>query len=580
MDSRKTLSVVIAIIAIILVSFATLPFTALENALIGCFGASAMIVSSTPQSYYSRNWNIAVGMTISALIGVTAGVFIPSLLWAAILACSLSIIAMTLLKAEHPPAGALAILAVLEKDYFFLLAPVLTGTIIVLMMRYLSLHLHNKMQPIKQPKRSGEIKAVFTLLEGVSDIVNQGGSLKNTTEKIIESLCTHAGWPIGHAYLIGENNVATSLKTWYLSPQVRAQDVKDLIKQSESVSFEVGQGLIGKVMQDKELIFIPDVANNPSFLRAESAKANKVKGFFAFPIVLDGKVKMIFEFFSPNTEPLDDTLSGILQFSAKQICITLNALAHNEKINDVVDTFKDSVQQVVINNNESIGCLVESVDLSSGSIEEIKTSLSEMGAVTSEIAQKIQDNFTLTEKCHRRMGQASNEVATLSEASENVKSAISNIQFIADQTKLLSLNASIEAARAKESGKGFSIVAGEVKELAHKADIISLEIKNMASEMSESTLLVKKILSELEALIQEISSSSSTISNNVDLNNREEDNNIFSHLNKIEQSISTSTKSIYEVKNETQQLTSRSEELSAGVADFLSAISSKDKPYP
>jgi len=129
-----------AFIGISLISLAQIQLlTRVENIfLIASFGASSVLIYGAVESPLAQPRNFIFGPLISAIIGVTVYKMLPNTIWlSAPLAVSLSLVAMQITKTLHPPGGATALITVIGTEkvkalgYFFVLTPVLTGTLIL-----------------------------------------------------------------------------------------------------------------------------------------------------------------------------------------------------------------------------------------------------------------------------------------------------------------------------------------------------------------------------------------------------------------------------------------------------------------
>ncbi|MBF0524945.1 MAG: methyl-accepting chemotaxis protein [Deltaproteobacteria bacterium] len=85
------------------------------------------------------------------------------------------------------------------------------------------------------------------------------------------------------------------------------------------------------------------------------------------------------------------------------------------------------------------------------------------------------------------MEYVAESIMKLSEQTQSIGEIISTVNDLADQSNLLSVNASIEAAKAGEHGKGFSVVAQEVKSLAERSKEATTQVKNILGEIQKAT---------------------------------------------------------------------------------------------
>lgn len=107
--------------------------------LLGSFGASAVLIYGVINSPLAQPRNLIGGHVFSAIIGVSASIFLPGITWLqAAIAVPLSIVLMQITKTLHPPGGATALIAVIGSEnvkqlgFWYVLSPVFSGVLILL----------------------------------------------------------------------------------------------------------------------------------------------------------------------------------------------------------------------------------------------------------------------------------------------------------------------------------------------------------------------------------------------------------------------------------------------------------------
>jgi len=150
-------------------------------------------------------------------------------------------------------------------------------------------------------------------------------------------------------------------------------------------------------------------------------------------------------------------------------------------------------------------------------------------------------------------------VAILQKYSLLIEGALTAISGVANQTKLLALNASIEAAHAGEHGTGFAVVASEVRKLAEEAAFSTQEIASLLRNIQNETVLISEAMEK--GSLEVITGTGLS----------EEANASFSDVVHL---FSVVNEQIHDISVSTEQMTARSEEVSATVVEMAGIASS------
>jgi methyl-accepting chemotaxis protein len=133
-----------------------------------------------------------------------------------------------------------------------------------------------------------------------------------------------------------------------------------------------------------------------------------------------------------------------------------------------------------------------------------------------EIARQVAQSTEIAGKAVTEAERSNTMIEGLRQGANKIGEVVSMIQDIAEQTNLLALNATIEAARAGEAGKGFAVVASEVKALATQTGKATEEIAQQVSEIQGSTSSAVEAISAISKIIADINEISTSISSAVE----------------------------------------------------------------
>lgn len=253
--------------------------------------------------------------------------------------------------------------------------------------------------------------------------------------------------------------------------------------------------------------------------------------------------------------------------SSKNVSGEMNSAANIQsqsmtELNATVDQLSVSVNEIAQNATQLAGVVADTKEDSDKVEDKMRTTVevSEKGKADMESVGNALHNIEISihnlEEAVDKVGTASGEIVDI----------IKLIGDIAEETNLLSLNASIEAARAGEAGRGFAVVASQIGVLA----------KNSADSVAHITSLINEINGLVDDAVKQAGSSASDIESSADLIHTAVDtfDQIFQNIKETSHLIEGVVEKINQVDQVATNVAAISEEQAASSDEILATSES------
>lgn len=184
-------------------------------------------------------------------------------------------------------------------------------------------------------------------------------------------------------------------------------------------------------------------------------------------------------------------MSTILRTQMRQLSESISVLSGSAaEISSTTAQFASTSQQVATSVNEvmvSMREVKQTTELSNDKARQMAAGARNVVETSRNGQQAVQQTISAINSIQEQMMSIADSVVGLSEQSQSIGEIIAAVDDVADQSRLLAVNASIEAVKAGEQGKGFSVVADEIKSLAEQSKQSTSQVRTILTDIQKAT---------------------------------------------------------------------------------------------
>lgn len=204
----------------------------------------------------------------------------------------------------------------------------------------------------------------------------------------------------------------------------------------------------------------------------------------------------------------------------------------------------------------------EAAERAAGNVQTVAAGAEELSSSISEISRQVSEASHISGSAAEKTRAAETVMERLESSASAIGEVVRLITDIAEQTNLLALNATIEAARAGEAGKGFAVVASEVKALAEQTAKATDQIASQVGDIQSGAGEAGSAIAEVRGVIDQVSEIASGIATAV-----EEQTAVTSD---ISQNMQTASEGVTTVTGAVGDIAQGAKEIDAALAELKS----------